>query len=221
MRIAAASWSWTRAWKLLQDGVDTFNPIEEGIMLKLFTVSMAVALGVGLNVATAQNVDSDKSTAQGQDKTMQDKGQSANPSAAGEPRDCAKLSGKERDQCIQATPAGPLDVQTGQENERKSATAKERDQSATDTQPGNDAPAQSNSSIGKPDQKSPTGQAQTGAGGQKGQPQAAPSVPDQTKDTVGHPKGRTTTGEAQSGQEPGQTTSTEREKKDQRGPVQN
>ena len=189
-------------------------------MPKLLTALIAVGFSVGLNAATAQNVDSDKSTAQGENKIMQEKGQSAGRSSASRPQDCAKLSGKDRDQCIQATPAGPLDVQTGQENEHKSASAKERDQSVTETQPGNDAPAQSNSSVGKPDQRSTTGQAQTGAGAQKGQAQTGQNVPDQTKDTVGHPQGRTTTGEGQSGQEPGQTTSTERQNND-KGPAQN
>jgi|KBSMisStandDraft_5_1062788.scaffolds.fasta_scaffold756726_1 hypothetical protein len=189
-------------------------------MSKLLTALIAAGFGLGLNAGMAQNVDSDKSTAQGQEKTMRDKGAHASTRSAAEPKDCAKLSGKDRDQCIQATPAGPLDVQSGQESEHKSATAKERDQSAADTQPGSDAPAQSNSSVGKPDQKSPTGQAQTGARAQKGQAQTGQNVPDQTKDTVGHPEGRTTTGEGQSGQEPGQTTSTERGKND-KGPSQN
>ena len=73
-------------------------------MQKLLTALIAAGFGLGLNAATAQNVDSDKSTAQGENKIMQDKGRSTGTKSTSRPQDCAKLSGKDRDQCIQATP---------------------------------------------------------------------------------------------------------------------
>jgi hypothetical protein len=119
------------------------------------------------------------------------------------PKDCAKLGGKEKDKCIQATPAGPVDMQTGAQKKGKSEIAKDRDQAKekADNQAGTDAPAQGNDAVGHPAERSATGEAQTGANKDN---TSSGKTPAQSKDTVGQPDKRRTTGEAQSGQEPGQ-----------------
>lgn len=119
------------------------------------------------------------------------------------PQDCSKLSGKEKDKCVQATPAGPVDMQSGTQKKGKSEIAKDRDQQKEQTQGTADAPAQANDAIGQPKERSTTGEAQTGASTAKTAP-AGKTPPPQSKDTVGHPDARTTTGEAQTGQAPGQ-----------------
>jgi hypothetical protein len=78
------------------------------------------------------------------------------------PKDCSTLTGKEKDRCIQATPVGPVDVQSGDQSKGKSEATKERDrQSESQAEAG--TPAQSNESVGHPEQKATTGEAQTGA----------------------------------------------------------
>lgn len=119
------------------------------------------------------------------------------------PEDCAKLSGKEKDKCTQATPAGPVDMQTGAQRKGKSEIAKDRDRAKQreENQAGSTAPAQGNDAVGHPEERSATGEAQTGAA--KDGTSAANTPPEQSKDTVGQPDERKATGEAQSGQEPG------------------
>src|SRR6185436_5785384 len=56
------------------------------------------------------------------------------------PTDCSKLSGKEKDKCIQATPSGPVDMQTGAQKKGKSEIAKDRDNTNEENQAN--APAQ-------------------------------------------------------------------------------
>jgi len=124
---------------------------------------------------------------------------SQNPQAT--PGDCSKLSGKEKDKCIQATPAGPVDMQTGAQRKGKSEIAKDRDR-ANEEQAGTNAPAQGNDAVGHPAERSATGEGQTGAS--KDSTSAGGTAPEQSKDTVGQPDERRTTGEAQSGQEPGE-----------------
>jgi len=114
------------------------------------------------------------------------------------PTDCSKLSGKEKDKCIQATPSGPVDMQTGAQKKGKSEIAKDRDNTNEENQAN--APAQGNDAVGRPAERSATGEAQTGAS--QNTPSGKP-VPAQSKDTVGHPDERRATGEAQAGQEPG------------------
>jgi hypothetical protein len=118
------------------------------------------------------------------------------------PKDCAKLGGKEKDKCIQATPAGPVDMQTGAQKKGKSEIAKDRDQAKekADNQAGTDAPAQGNDAVGHPAERSATGEAQTGTTG--GNSPSGKTPAEQSKDSVGHPNKRRATGEAQSGQEP-------------------
>jgi hypothetical protein len=115
------------------------------------------------------------------------------------PQDCAKLSGKEKDKCVQATPAGPVDMQTGAQKKGKSEIAKDRDNAKEENQAN--APAQGNDAVGHPAERSGTGEAQTGANNDN---TSSGKTPAQSKDTVGRPDKRRTTGEAQSGQEPGQ-----------------
>ena len=117
------------------------------------------------------------------------------------PQDCSKLSGKEKDKCVQATPAGPVDMQTGAQKKGKSEIAKDRDSANEENQAGANAPTQGNDAVGQPAERSTTGEAQTGA---RDSTSSGKPSPEQSKDTVGQPDKRRTTGEAQSGQEPGQ-----------------
>lgn len=121
------------------------------------------------------------------------------------PQDCSKLSGKEKDKCVQATPAGPVEMQTGEQKKGKSEIAKDRDSANQENQSGANAPAQGNDTVGQPAERSTTGEAQTGASDNAS---ANKSSPEQSKDTVGQPNERRATGEAQTGQEPGQGVAT-------------
>ena len=82
----------------------------------------------------------------------------------------------------------------------------------SDSQAGAGAPAQSNESVGHPQQKATTGEAQTGTGAQQNQNNQgqlnSKQVPGQSKDALGHPEERKATGQGQTGQEPGQTSQT-------------
>ncbi|MEO8006243.1 MAG: hypothetical protein ABI771_15115 [Betaproteobacteria bacterium] len=80
------------------------------------------------------------------------------------PQDCSKLSGKEKDKCVQATPAGPVDMQTGAQKKGKSEVAKDRDRAKAKNEGGADSPAQSGDGVGHPGERAATGEAQTGAG---------------------------------------------------------
>ena len=122
------------------------------------------------------------------------------------PQDCSKLSGKEKDKCTQATPAGPVDMQTGAQHKGKSEIAKDRDRAKEEHQAGTSAPAQTNDAVGHPAERSATGEAQTGASDNT----SSAKAPAQSKDSVGHPDERRATGEAQSGQEPGENESVAR-----------
>jgi hypothetical protein len=164
-------------------------------MSKLLAVLTALGFGVGVNLAMAQNVDSAKDKARDQNGAAQ----------AGKPaNNCDKLSGKEKDKCIQATPAGPVDTTTGHGSKAKSETAKDRDREKAQNSSDSAAPAQSNSSVGHPDKGQPG--AATGQAAQTGNSNKTingKNLPDQSKDTVGHPEERATTGEAKTLQEPG------------------
>jgi hypothetical protein len=212
-------------------------------MSKILSALIAAGFGLGLNASMAQNVNSDKDKTQGQDKVMQDKeqpakqgpstsqqgqpgtdrqkikadsAQSGNAQSAKTPQDCSNLSGKEKDKCKQATPAGAVDMRTGEESQAKSEEAKDRDREKAENQTDTNAPAQSNSAVGHPEERATTGEGQTGADAKKdtssgqnqsGKSESGKSIPGQSKGTVGHPEERTTTGEGQSGQEPGAKTS--------------
>ena len=116
-----------------------------------------------------------------------------------DPKDCSQLSDKEKDQCVQATPAGPVEMQTGEKSKGKSEIAKDRDRAKKENQGDSDAPAQGNAAVGNPSEQGTTGEAQTGATADTASDRA---IPEQSKDTVGQPDERRATGEAQSGQEP-------------------
>jgi len=60
------------------------------------------------------------------------------PAPQAKPQDCSKLSGKKKDECVQATPAGPVDMKTGKQEKGKSEIAKDRDRKKKDptAQPG-------------------------------------------------------------------------------------
>jgi hypothetical protein len=171
-------------------------------MSKLLTCLVLAGFGLGLNIASAQNVDSDKTNTQDQAKGDAEKGLSAQ--AAKPPTDCSKLSGPEKDKCIQATPAGPVEMDSGDKSKGKSETAKERDRMKDQSSTDNAAPAQSADSLGRPND------GKKGAATGQGDPNGAVSssaIPEQSKDTVGHPEQRSTTGEGKPLREPGQDVS--------------
>jgi len=208
-------------------------------MSKLLSALIAAGFGIGLNAAVAQNVDSDKDKARMQDQATQDKEQAAKPSsssqqqgqsntdrekntadaaqpgsaqAAKTPQDCSKLSGKEKDKCLQATPAGTVDMSTGQGSKAKSETVKERDREKAENPAESGIPAQSNSSVGHPAEQGTTGRGQPDGAkndqtGQSDKTQTGKDIPAQSKDTVGHPEDRATTGEGQTLREPGAASS--------------
>jgi hypothetical protein len=170
-------------------------------MSKLLSSLVLAGIGLVLNIAWAQNVDSDKTNAQGQAKGTAVKGVSAQ--TAKPPKDCSKLSGPEKDKCIQATPAGPVEMDTGEKSKGKSETAQERDRVKDQSSNDNAAPAQSGNSVGRPND------GKEGAATGQGDPNGTVSgskIPEQSKDTVGHPEQRSTTGEAKPLREPGQGT---------------
>ena len=114
-------------------------------MSKLIAHQVVVGLVVGANTAFAQNTSTEKDNAR--------------PHARAE-RDCSKLSGKERDQCLQATPAGAVDTETGQGNKAKSDIAKERDETKAESAAAKDIPVQSQDTVGHPNAVKPTGEGQ-------------------------------------------------------------
>jgi hypothetical protein len=188
-------------------------------MSKLLASLIAVALGTGVSLTLAQNVDSEKDKAQGQGNkadttnTQRPKPTANEAAPAGAAQstktspECDKLSGKERDNCIQATPAGPVEMTTGQGSKGKSDTAKERDQEKAQRSSETAAPAQSNDSMGHPEKGAPgaaTGQAAETERTNK--TLNGKNIPEQSKDTVGHPEQRATTGEAKPLQEPDTNT---------------
>jgi hypothetical protein len=115
----------------------------ESLMSKLIAHLVILGFGLGLNAAVAQN-DAGKENA------------GANGPAK---QDCSKLSGKEHDQCIQATPAGPVDMKTGEKNKAKSEAAAERDQDKAAADSG--IPAQSKDTVGHPESAGTTGEGQS------------------------------------------------------------
>jgi hypothetical protein len=171
-------------------------------MSRLLTALIAAGFGIGLNAAVAQNVNSEKDKAQGQDT------QPAGAQSAKTSKDCSNMSGKDKEKCIQATPAGAVDTSTGEGSKAKGAIAKERDREKAQSPNESGIPAQSNSAVGHPNQQGTTGEGQNGPGaakniqsGQSDQTQSGKTMPPQSKDSVGHPEERATTGEAQSLQE--------------------
>jgi hypothetical protein len=170
-------------------------------MNKLLTALLFGAMGLSASVMGA---DQDSQSSQ-QSQSSPGKSDSAQSDATrtGTPKDCSKMTGKEKDKCTQATPAGPVEMQSGEQKKGKSDIAKQRDREKQGNQAGKDAPAQSNAAVGGPEERSPTGQAQTGANAEKNN-SSAKNEPQQTKDTVGHPQERGSTGEAQTGKEPGE-----------------
>jgi hypothetical protein len=170
-------------------------------MNKLLTALLFGAMGLSGAVLGA---DQDSQASQhGQSNSGKSDTAQSGGKRTGSPKDCSMLSGAEKDKCIQATPAGPVEMQTGEKRKGQSDIAKERDREKEAQQGGTDAPAQNNAAVGGPEERSTTGQAQTGANAEKDNA-SAKTRPEQSKDTVGHPEQRGTTGEAQTGQEPGQ-----------------
>ena len=73
------------------------------------------------------------------------------------PKKCSELSGKEKDKCIQATPAGPVDMKSGEKGKGKSEVAKDRDRAKAEDQAASD---QYMDPAGEPKQQPPTDEAQ-------------------------------------------------------------
>jgi hypothetical protein len=136
-------------------------------MSKLIATIIALALGAGMQVTLAQNVDAQKDKAQaGGAANAQRPKPTANeamPNGAAQSaktaNECDKLSGKEKDNCIQATPAGPVEMTTGQGSKGKSDIAKERDRNKAEGPTDAPVPAQSNDSLGHPQERATTGEA--------------------------------------------------------------
>lgn len=76
-------------------------------------------------------------------------------------KDCAALSGKQYDECIQATPAGPADLRTGEGSKAKSEIAVERQEQKAQEHGGESVPSQSKDTVGHPEEAGTTGEAQT------------------------------------------------------------
>ena len=81
------------------------------------------------------------------------------PNPQAKPQDCSKLSGKQKDECTQATPAGPVDMKSGKQEKKKSEKAKDRDPNKAGNQatsPPSERPptsdTQTNPPAGKPTQ---------------------------------------------------------------------
>ena len=113
-------------------------------MSKLIIHLVIAGFSLGLNVALAQNVDAGREDA---------------ATEGGAQQDCSKLSGKEHDECVQATPAGPVDMRTGEKNKAKSEAAAERDQQKAAEH--DEIPAQSRDSVGHPETAGTTGEGQS------------------------------------------------------------
>jgi hypothetical protein len=100
----------------------------------------------------------------GDKKIKADQAKPGSPQSANTSQDCAKMSGKDKDKCIQATPAGAVNTNTGEGNKVKSETAKDRDRATAESQTdgnANNIPAQSNDTVGHPEERTPTGEGQT------------------------------------------------------------
>ena len=126
-------------------------------MNKFVVTLIATALGFGLTSATAQNVDSDKAKAQGQDKVMQDKEQGA--AAQGNTSDTDRErtnrhvdQGSARGQTGQAQPSAQTD---GSSQKQGSPDNSGQNKPGQDQSNGQQIPAQSNSSVGKPQEQKP------------------------------------------------------------------
>lgn len=61
-------------------------------------------------------------------------------------KDCAELSGKKKDKCVQATPAGPVVMTTGKQKKGKSEIAKDRERKPGTPEPD---PSAQGSDIGQ------------------------------------------------------------------------
>jgi len=75
-------------------------------------------------------------------------------------KDCDALTGKEYDECIQPTPAGPADLRTGEGSKAKSEVAVERKEEKAEAV-GEGVPKQSLDSLGHPEDAGTTGQGST------------------------------------------------------------
>ena len=76
------------------------------------------------------------------------------------PKSCAELSGKEKDECTQATPAGPVEMTTGEQQKAKSEIAKDRESVKADSDPASPPPDQSSDVGGQPKQRPPVDETQ-------------------------------------------------------------
>jgi hypothetical protein len=115
-------------------------------MSKLIVPLVVAGLSLGLNVAVAQDSTTNKDGAR---------------AARGTQQDCATLSGKEQDECIQATPAGPVDMETGKQNKAKSEMAVDRDREKAESTGADDIPKQSQDTVGHPSANRSPGEGET------------------------------------------------------------
>ena len=125
-------------------------------MSKFAIVLIATGLGLGVNTGMAQNVDSDKAKAQGQDKVMQEKEQTGAAQGG--------ASDTDRERTNRRVEPGSARGQSGQ-NPATSQTDGAQPKQGGANNPGQDQnsqkiPAQSNGAVGKPLEQKSTGQGQ-------------------------------------------------------------
>jgi hypothetical protein len=84
-------------------------------MADTFKQSLVAAAAIALGIALTPAFGADPQADRGKDH--------AGP-------DCNKFTGKEYDKCIQATPAGPVNMETGEKNKQKSEVVRERNAEA-------------------------------------------------------------------------------------------
>ena len=121
---------------------------------------LCVAALLAAGSAIAQNEPSPGNAAQSADKPVTSDSAAVQTSEGkihNTSKDCDALSGKEYDECIQATPAGPADLRTGEGSKAKSEVAVERQEEKAESV-GEGVPKQSQDSLGHPEEAGTTGQ---------------------------------------------------------------
>lgn len=87
-----------------------------------------------------------------------------------QPKNCAELSGKKKDKCVQATPAGPVNMTTGTQKKGKSEIARDRDRAKAGNPATPHAPEQTSDVGGQPKQRPPVDETQAAATADKTAP---------------------------------------------------
>lgn len=123
--------------------------------IRLLSIAALLAAGSALAANDGSPSEAAANAAKGSAAAQTSEGKIRNTS-----KDCAALSGKEYDECIQPTPAGPADLRTGEGSKAKSEVAVERQEEKAQQEGGN-VPSQSKDTVGHPEAAGTTGEAQT------------------------------------------------------------